>query len=78
MNKDLAYYLSLPYTIEVVREADDVWFAQVKELRGCATQTDTWESVYPMIREAMELWIETALDHNQIIPEPARITDKVA
>lgn len=78
MNKDLAYYLSLPYTIEVVREADDVWFAQVKELRGCATQTETWENVYPMIREAMALWIETALDYKQPIPEPSRIVDKVA
>ncbi|MDX2137315.1 MAG: type II toxin-antitoxin system HicB family antitoxin [Chloroflexota bacterium] len=63
-------YLELPYTIEVVREEDDVWFAQVKELRGCATQTDSWEQMYPILREAMTLWIETALEHEQSIPQP--------
>jgi predicted RNase H-like HicB family nuclease len=78
MNKDVAYYLGLPYTIEVVREAEDVWLAQVRELRGCATQTETWDAVYPMIREAMALWIETALEDKQAIPEPMVWVDRVA
>jgi predicted RNase H-like HicB family nuclease len=78
MNKDVAYYLGLPYTIEVVREADDVWFAQVRELRDCATQTETWDAVYPMIREVMALWIETALEDEQAIPEPMLRVDRGA
>ncbi len=72
MIKDIHYYLSLPYTIEVVPDdGDGLWFAKVKELKGCMTQAESWEEIYPMIREAMELWLEVALDRGLEIPEPA-------
>jgi len=36
-SKDLRYYLSLPYTIQLTHEADG-WFAEIAELPGCMTQ----------------------------------------
>lgn len=71
MNKDLSYYMSLPYTIEVVPDdGDGLWFARVKELRGCMTQAESWDALYPQIREAMQLWFELALERGRPIPEP--------
>jgi antitoxin HicB len=71
VNKDLNYYMALPYTIEVVPdEGDGLWFARVKQLRGCMTQAESWEALYPQIREAMQLWFELALERVRPIPEP--------
>ena len=66
-------YLSLPYTIEVLRDEDENnpgWFARVVELPGCMTQGDTFEELGEMIEDAMRAWIETALEDGQPIPEP--------
>jgi antitoxin HicB len=71
--KDLTYYLGLPYTIEVIRDDDEVnpgWVARVVELPGCITQGDTFEELGEMIDDAMRGWIEIALDDNIPVPEP--------
>ena len=74
MTKTLEYYLSLPYTIEVIPDPEDGgWVVQIKELEGCLTQADTWEEVLPMIEEAKMLWLEVALEHGHPIPEPEGI-----
>lgn len=68
-------YMSLPYTIEVVRDKSDDyagWFARVVELPGCMTQADTFDELGEMIKDAMRAWIETALENGQSIPEPRR------
>lgn len=71
MNKTLEYYLSLPYTIEIIPDVEDGGYvARVKELRGCITQADTWEELNLMIQEAKEGWLEVALEHGHPIPEP--------
>jgi antitoxin HicB len=71
MNKDLAYYLALPYTIEVFPDTESGGFyARIKELRGCMTQADTWEELKAMIDEAKEGWLELALETGKVIPEP--------
>ena len=38
-NKDLNFYLALPYTIELIPDEDGFWFAQIPLLRGCMTQS---------------------------------------
>ena len=63
-------YLSLPYDIEVKRNEDGTYFARVKELPGCMTETDTFAEVEEMIRDAMTAWIEVALEEGIPIPEP--------
>lgn len=68
-NKSLDYYLSLPYTLEIIPD-DGAWFMQVKELRGCMTEVDTWDEILPAIQEAKHLWLEVALERGRSIPEP--------
>ena len=69
-------YLSLPYTIEVIKDIGEndvvVWFAQVKELPGCMTEVDTFSEVQDMIADAMRVWIEAAMEDGEAIPEPKR------
>ena len=68
--KDLNYYLSLPYTIELIREDDTTWFARVVELPGCITEGDSPEDAVAMIQDAMAGWIELGLEDGRAIPEP--------
>ncbi|HAJ34603.1 MAG TPA: toxin-antitoxin system HicB family antitoxin [Chloroflexi bacterium] len=67
---DINYYLSLPYTIELIREHDTTWFARVAELPGCMTEGDSAADAVDMIQDAMAGWIELALEDGRAIPEP--------
>jgi antitoxin HicB len=63
--------MRLPYTIELRNvPQDEGWFVRVKELEGCMSQGDTAEEAIEMIQEAMELWLEVALEEGIPIPEP--------
>jgi antitoxin HicB len=71
-------YLELPYTIEVVKDRSEKysgWFARVVELPGCMTQADSFSELSTMIREAMAVWIETALEDGEAIPMPRTVED---
>ncbi|MBC7870733.1 MAG: type II toxin-antitoxin system HicB family antitoxin [Chitinophagaceae bacterium] len=71
MNKTLDYYLALPYTIEIIPDEEDGGYvARIRELSGCLTQADTWEELLEMIADAKQLWLESALEHGDLIPEP--------
>lgn len=73
MNNTLEYYMSLPYTLEIIPDENDGgWVVKVKELSGCMTQADSWEEILPMISEAKELWLEVAIEEGIPIPEPVR------
>jgi antitoxin HicB len=74
MEKNLTYYLSLPYTIELQHDLDG-WFVRVKELPGCISQGDTAGEALEMIQEAMTLWLEVALEDGDPIPEPRELDD---
>ncbi len=66
-------YLKLPYTIEVIRDESDGqpgYVARVVELPGCLTQADDFQELGEMVEDAMRLWIETALEDGQVIPQP--------
>ncbi|SDD29215.1 Predicted nuclease of the RNAse H fold, HicB family [Paenibacillus sp. UNCCL117] len=71
--KDVAYYLSLPYTFQVRRVEEDSkgrYWANVKELDGCHTSGDTWEEAYADLQEVLKDHIEIKLEHGDPIPEP--------
>ena len=70
MKKDLNYYLSLPYTIELIPESNDSWFAGIKELPGCMTVADTREEALSEIDQIKREWLEIALEEGIPIPEP--------
>lgn len=68
--KDLNYYLSLPYPIELIPDEDGYWFARVPLLEGCMTNGESREDALVMLDDAKRLWLETALAVGKTIPEP--------
>lgn len=49
---------------------DKIYVASVPELPGCMAHGNTKEQALKEIETAKELWIETALEDGQPIPEP--------
>jgi len=70
MEKDIKYYLALPYKTTIIPDPYGGFFARVEELSGCATQGETEEEALKNIQEAKELWLETAIRRGINIPEP--------
>lgn len=71
MTKNLAYYMSLPYTLIVIPDTEDGGYvAWIKELDGCITQAETWQELEMMIADAKQLWLEVAIEDGRLIPEP--------
>lgn len=76
-NKDLEYYLSLPYTITVKRGTGDsaeYWVARVLELPHCMTHGATQEEALRDIEDAKREWLKSNLESGLPIPEPAKFT----
>ncbi len=73
-NKDLAYYLALPYPIELIPDEDGYWFARIPLLEGCMTNGNSREDALLMLDDARRLWLETALQLGKAIPEPEPIS----
>ncbi|MYB43215.1 MAG: toxin-antitoxin system HicB family antitoxin [Chloroflexi bacterium] len=67
-------YLRLPYHIGMMRsetvDGNAGWVSWVEELEGCISQGDTPAEAASMLHEAMELWIETALEGGLAVPFP--------
>lgn len=70
LNKDLDYYMKLPYTIEIKPSPEGGFSARILELSGCITQADTIDEVYMMLEDAKKCWIEDALENGEEVPEP--------
>ena len=45
-----------------------VWTVECPSLHGCISQGETLEAALENIREAMELWLEVALEMGDYIP----------
>lgn len=69
-NKDLDYYLSLPYTIQLTPDVDGYWFAEIPLLEGCMTNGESQADALAMIEDAKRAWLTTALEMGIPIPEP--------
>lgn len=67
--KDLHYYLLLPYTFQV-RKTENGYWANVKELDGCHTPASTIEEAYKDLEKVLQMTIETKLEYGDPIPEP--------
>jgi antitoxin HicB len=68
--KNLEYYLSLPYTIELTPDVDGFWFAEIPLLEGCMTNGESRDDALVMIDDAKRAWLEIALELGLPIPEP--------
>ena len=51
-------------------EEDHAFVAEVPELPGCMAHGDTYESVLANARTAIALWIKTAKEFKDPIPQP--------
>ena len=73
MEKDLAYYAKLPYTV-ILEQWDDgkgsYWVARIAELPHCLTHADTPEQAAKEILEVKMEWIKSNLERGLPIPEP--------
>jgi predicted RNase H-like HicB family nuclease len=49
---------------------DKAFVAEVPELAGCMAHGETQESALASIKSAMELWIQTAREFGDPVPEP--------
>ncbi len=50
--------------------ADQVYISEVPELPGCTAHGDTQEGALKNVHEAIQLWIDTAKEFGDPIPEP--------
>ena len=51
-------------------DEDSVFVADVPELPGCMAHGDTEESALSNVKKAVQLWIDTAKEFGDPIPEP--------
>jgi antitoxin HicB len=70
MEKNIDYYLGLPYTRELIPEDSGIWFVRIKELPNCMSQGNTAEEALLNIKDAMYGWIQGELEDGESIPEP--------
>ena len=49
---------------------DGAFVAEVPKLPGCSAHGDTQQAVLEQIGQAIELWLETAREFSDPIPEP--------
>ena len=77
-HKDLAYYLDLPYPVQLShqREDDDeYWLAELLDLPGCMADGSSPDEALKSLEEAKRLWIETQIEDGYEVPEPAQVHD---
>jgi len=61
------------YTITIFwSKEDNAYIAVVDELEGCSAWGETREEALKEVKVAMELWLQTAHDHGDPIPEAKR------
>lgn len=75
MEKDVQYYMELPYNyiIQPIHdESGQYFYGRVMELDGCQSDGDSFEEAYQNLRDAMEGYIETKLSNGYDLPEPVQ------
>ena len=51
-------------------EEDQAFIAEVPELPGCAAHGSSQETALANAKEAIQLWLDTAREYGDSIPEP--------
>ena len=70
--KTIAYYMDLPYQLELVPDTEEGGFvASYPELRGCLTSGETAEAALKNAQDCKREWLAAALEDGYEIPEPA-------
>ena len=72
--KNLNYYLNLNYEIKIrklTEEEGGGWFAEIPLLPGCMSDGETPEEAVVNLTDAKKCWIETSIELERPVPEPA-------
>lgn len=70
MEKNIDYYMSLPYDIIITNSPEGGYVATIPDLPGCITQGETRLEVLEMIEDAKRCWLTAELEDDEDIPEP--------
>lgn len=70
-----AAYLKQPYARIVVPEPDGTYRGEVLEFPGCIATGDTPAETLESLEDVADAWLQSALAHNQPIPEPVDSTE---
>jgi len=57
------------YRARIFKDGDG-WGVEFPDCPGCLTCADTKEEAQAAAKEALELWLESALDHGELPPKP--------
>lgn len=69
--KDLEYYMTKPYKVEIIPDLDEGGFAAYyPELKGCVSLGETIEEAVKNAEDAKREWLLSMLEEKQLIPEP--------
>lgn len=63
----------LKYTVILVPEEEGGYSVEVPALPGCYTQGETREEAIAIVKEAIELYLESCKAHNEPIPEESGV-----
>jgi antitoxin HicB len=76
MIKDLKYYMSLPYKMEIIEDLSEGGFtASFPELPGCITCGENIADTAQNALDAKKEWLRAAIEDGIEIPEPKQIND---
>ncbi len=76
MNKNIDYYLSLPYRLEIIPDQTEGGYgARYPELPGCITCSETMDGIIRNAEDAKRAWLEAALEEGIEIAEPVSEAD---
>ena len=73
--KDLQYYMSIKYPFILDQDDDGSYFLHYPDLPGCMSCGHTIEEALEMGSDAKKCWFISAIQDNDIIPEPKYIED---
>lgn len=73
MENTIDYYMSLPYTLVVVRLDDGSYKGKITEFPGLNIGGDTWAEFGENVETVKRAWIEMLLELGDPIPEPEPI-----
>jgi predicted RNase H-like HicB family nuclease len=63
----------MEYLVVIEKAPDGSYSAYVPDLPGCVTCGDTVEETKTLIREAMQLHIDSLRRHEEPVPEPTTV-----
>ncbi len=79
-NKDLHYYLNLPWTYTVEEDMDNkekkIYIVSINELPGVQTDAYTREEAFMEIEDALHAALELYIEMGDTIPEPKKLSEK--